>query len=179
MYFRGSTDTALTFTSICAADEQSVGISQPHQVLSALQIPFVALFYGQEGRLPFYYCFQGCLTARPAFPHPGYLELLYHWPNFALWPHFALDKLSSMLHIWWDWRQSALGLRTGIADPYLNFYELGVGGKHFGPGRRWRFRQVSAQFCKAVIVMVWEERKRHPQNRALLIILPLSPKMPI
>lgn len=135
--------------------------------------------YGKEGRLPFYYCFQGCLTARPAFPHPGYLELLYHWPNFALWPHFALDKLSSMLHIWWDWWQSALCLRTGIADPYLNFYELGVGGKHFGPGHRWRFRQVSAQFCKAVIVMVWEERKRHLENRALLIILPLSPKMPI
>lgn len=68
MYFRGSTNTALTFTAICAADEQSVGISQPQQVLSALQIPFIALFTGRKEDYLFIIVFRDASLQGLLFP---------------------------------------------------------------------------------------------------------------
>lgn len=64
-----------------------MGISQLQEVLSALQIAFIVLFVGKEGRLSFHYCSQGCLTARPAF--------------FALvvWSFYTIGQILASCHV--------------------------------------------------------------------------------
>lgn len=120
-----------------------MAISQPQQTASSVSTAnTICCFILWEGRkITFLLLLSGMPhCVRPAFLCPGSLELSYPWSNF-----YPVQVLEHVVHLTRLTTVSAR-LEDRNSRSLSELLRTGCGGKHFGPGHRKNFQQVSALF---------------------------------